>query len=134
MRRIPESEMSIEAARASGPGGQNVNKVSTKVQLRWNIGNSSALTYEEKEVLRSRLENRINLDDELMIDVSEERSQMQNREIAIEKLHTLVGAALRPVKRRRATKPTYASHERRLDKKKIVSERKRNRKFTTFDE
>lgn len=129
MRRIPETEYTIEAVTSSGPGGQNVNKVATKVQLRWNIGNSRVFTYEEKEAIRSQLENRVNLEDELMIDVSEERSQLQNRETAIEKLHTLVGQALKPVKTRRSTRPTRASREKRLDFKKRVGEKKRFRKM-----
>ncbi len=128
MLRIPESEFRIETARSSGPGGQNVNKVATKVQLRWNIGNSSVLTYEEKEIVRSQLENRINMEDELMIDVQEERSQLQNREVAIQKLHALVETALRPKKIRRPTRRTLASKERRLIAKKITGEKKRIRR------
>ncbi len=129
MHRIPESEYTIDAVTSSGPGGQNVNKVATKVQLRWNIGASTVFTYEEKEAIRSQLENRINLEDELMIDVSEERSQLQNREVAVEKLHALVGQALRPVKTRRPTRKTRASHERRLTEKKKTGEKKRFRRM-----
>lgn len=134
MRRIPEHEMQIETTRSGGPGGQHVNKVSTKVQLRWNIGASTALTYDEKEVVRTQLEHRINLDDELMIDVSEERSQAQNREVAIEKLNALVNAALRPQKIRRPTRHTRASKERRLNQKRITGEKKRTRRGMEFDE
>ena len=126
---IPESEFTIDTARSSGPGGQNINKVATKVQLRWNIGASSVLMYEEKKAIRTQLENRINSDDELMIDVQEERSQAQNRKIAIAKLHALVNVALKPNKIRRPTRRTFASKERRLNAKKIIGEKKRIRRI-----
>ena len=125
---IPESEFHIETARSSGPGGQNVNKVATKVQLRWNIGASSVLTHEEKEIIRIKLKNRITIEDELMIDVEAERSQAQNRELAIQKLHELVSTALKPAKIRYKTRQTYASKVRRLTEKKKIGEKKQTRR------
>lgn len=129
MKNIPESELRIETARSGGPGGQNVNKVASKVQLRWCVGASAVLNEEEKDRVRTELSNRLNAQDEIMIDVDEERSQAQNRDIAIARLHALVRDALKPKKVRRATKPTRASKEKRLEEKRRVSERKKIRRM-----
>lgn len=128
MPLIPPHELRIETARSSGPGGQNVNKVESKVQLRWRIGDSQALSDEQKTRLRQALANRINSDDELMVDVDDERSQAQNRDVAVARLQELVQAALKPRKTRKKTKPTKASKERRLSDKKKTSVRKQLRR------
>lgn len=126
--KIPDSELRIDTVRSSGPGGQNVNKVATKVHLRWSVGATNVVSQEQKDHLRLALVSRLNANDELMVDVDEERSQAQNREIAIRRLHELVTVALRPKKVRRPTRPTRASKERRLEEKKKVGERKWARK------
>lgn len=127
-RYIPDSELRIETARSGGPGGQNVNKVASTVQLRWCVGTSAVFSMQEKEKIRRTLKNRLNADDEIMIDVDEERSQAQNREVAVARLQGLVTQALKPKKVRRPTRPTRASKERRLEEKKRVGERKKGRR------
>mgnify|MGYP001596543067 CR=1 FL=1 len=84
--QIPENELNISFARSSGKGGQNVNKTSTKVFIHWPIGKSVGLTDQEKARVREKLANRINNEDELVVMSEEERSQPQNREIAIARL------------------------------------------------
>ena len=128
MAFIPQSEYTLHGVRSSGPGGQNVNKVSTKVELRWPLGASRFFTDEEKERLRIKLKNRLTARDELVITADNTRSQAQNRALAVERLHDLVRAALAVPKKRRPTKPTAAMRERRLRQKKITSERKRRRR------
>ena len=128
---IPDHELRIETARSGGPGGQNVNKIESKVQLRWSVGESGIFDEREKERIRRVLTHRLNQDDEVMVDVEEERSQAQNRETAIARLHELVAAALAHKKIRRRTRPTRASKERRLTEKKKIAERKRGRREIT---
>jgi len=131
-REIPEEEIQFDFARSAGPGGQNVNKRATKVIARWNIGSSQSFTEEEKNKIRETLGKRINEKDELVIQVQEERSQHQNRAIAIERLNNLINSALIPQKERIPSKPTQASIEKRLEEKKRIGEKKRMRQKPRF--
>ncbi len=126
--RIPENEFIITFARSSGAGGQNVNKTSTKVIIHWPVGKSLVLTDEEKGRVREKLANRINNEDELVVMSEEERSQPQNREIAIARLQELVTQALRVPKKRYPTRPTKGSKLRRIEGKKQRSQVKAKRK------
>ena len=123
-----ENEFIITASRSSGPGGQNVNKVSTKIDLRFHVLNSVLLSDEEKEIIGQKLSSRINNEGELIIVAQSERSQLQNKEAAIEKFYELIEKALRPVRKRKLTKPSFASTLRRLEHKKLLSKKKANRK------
>ncbi len=125
---IPQHELRIQFARSSGKGGQNVNKVSTKVVVHWHLGVSSVLTAEEKERARKKLAHRLTISDELVITAEEGRSQAQNRDRALAKLQQLVTNALRIPKKRKATRPTKSSKVKRLESKKKQSFKKTMRK------
>ncbi len=124
---VPISEIREHFSRSSGKGGQNVNKLSTKAEVRWNVDASEGFSPEEKEKIKEILRNRINKRGELVVVSQEERSQLQNRERAIERLNNLVEAVLMPEKERIPTKPTIGSKERRLEEKKKQAERKKLR-------
>ena len=124
---IPAAELSFAFARSGGPGGQNVNKVSSKAELRWNPVSSSALGADDRAWLLERLGNRLTNDGTLIVTSTLTRDQIQNRDDALSKLALIVRAALDRPKHRRATKPTRASKRRRVDAKRHRSEIKRNR-------
>lgn len=126
--RIPASEYTIEFSRASGAGGQNVNKVSSKAQLRWRVGSSAALSDEEKARVRPALRNRLTVEDEILVVSEEERSQAQNRERVVARFQELINKALAVPKKRRPTRPTKSSQEKRLQTKRQVSEKKKSRR------
>ena len=125
---IPPDELVITFARSSGKGGQNVNKTSTKVFVHWGIENSTVLTDDEKNRVRTKLANRINNEDELVVFSEEERSQAQNKELAIARLQNLVDEALHVPKIRRATRPTLGSKIRRIESKRMRSQIKTQRR------
>lgn len=121
------AEFTFQSSRSSGPGGQNVNKVNSKVELRFNIPNSSLLTDEQKQILLARLSTKINAEGFLIIVSQRDRSQLVNKEDSIRKACELIEKALRPVKKRKATKPSRSSIEKRLTEKRIKSNIKQYR-------
>lgn len=126
-KRIPWNELKFSISRSGGPGGQNINKVNTKAELRFDVRNSSYLTENEKERILLRLKNRINADGELIITSQSERTQFLNKKKAGEKFYTLLASALTEKKKRKSTTPTGTSVKMRLEKKKIRSTIKRLR-------
>ncbi len=122
------SEFKFSASRSGGPGGQNVNKVSSKIELRFSIDDSNLLSDEEKVIIRTKLINRINKEGELLLVAQTERSQLANKEKVIEKFYNLIDKALSFQKKRRPTKPSRSSKEKRLEGKKINADKKTSRK------
>jgi ribosome-associated protein len=124
---IPDSELSLSFARSGGPGGQNVNKVSSKAVLRWRVLQTDVLTPGAKARLLEVIASRITNDGELVIACDETRDQAQNVSIAQARLASFVKAALVPPKTRHKTRPTRGSVERRLKAKTARSQVKRER-------
>ena len=123
-----ENEFTFSASRSSGPGGQNVNKVNSRVQLRFVVNNSDALSEEEKARIFLKLGNRINSEGELSVTSDSERTQSGNKQKTIERFFMLVEKALTIQPKRIKTKPTAASKLKRLYSKKINSLKKQYRK------
>jgi ribosome-associated protein len=125
---IPSSEIGFEFTRSGGPGGQHVNKVSTRVDLLFDVASSSALTGGQKAHLLTALSGRLNAAGILRVTVDESRSQWRNREEALTRFADLLTRALRPRRRRIPTRHTAASRQRRLTGKKKAAEVKRMRR------
>jgi ribosome-associated protein len=130
---IPDSELVERFVRSAGPGGQNVNKVATAVELRFDIANSPSLTDDVRARLLARRDRRVTQDGVLVINAQRFRTQERNREDARERLAAFVEAGLHVPKARKATRPTRASKERRLGAKRERSTIKRDRAKRDWD-
>lgn len=129
-----EEEFTFTATRSSGPGGQNINKVNTRIELRFNVINSKILSEDEKQLILSRLATRINNDGELILFAQSERTQLMNKKAVARKFFNLIATALTVSPERVSTKPTLTSVSRRLGNKRIRGIRKRSRKIYDDDQ
>jgi ribosome-associated protein len=121
-------ETRFSASRGSGPGGQHVNKVSTKITLTWNIPGSAVLSEEQKQNVLQRQAGRVTKEGDLIISCQESRSQLANKELAMARFEELLLETFRRRKARKRTRPTKTSVKRRLESKKKHSEKKRERR------
>ncbi|HEY4693713.1 MAG TPA: alternative ribosome rescue aminoacyl-tRNA hydrolase ArfB [Bellilinea sp.] len=127
--RLDEKELAFDFVRSSGPGGQNVNKVSTAVQLRFDAANSPSLPPDVKERLIKLAGNRMTADGILMIEAKRYRSQDKNRLDAVQRLVTLIQRSVEPPKKRKATRPSLTARAARVGAKKKRGELKRTRQY-----
>lgn len=125
---IPGEELRVSTSRAGGPGGQGVNTTDSRVTLRWNVRTSAVLDLDARSWLGNRLASKLTADGELVVSVGDERSQLQNRERARERLAALVREARVVPKARRPTRPSRGSKERRITEKKTRGARLRDRR------
>jgi ribosome-associated protein len=130
---IPRSELDVRVSRSSGAGGQHVNKTSSRVEIFWSIRGSRALSDDQRARLMERLASRLTTDGSIRVVASDNRSQSRNRDLAEERLAEMVRRALVVPKKRRATRPTKASKEARLEGKKRRSHKKRERGNKSFE-
>jgi len=127
-----KGELTFKTSRSGGKGGQNVNKVSSKVELDFDVLNSAFLTEEQKALLYKKLGGRINNEGILQVISQTGRSQLGNKEIAISNFEQLIRYAFKPEKKRKLTKPSKASKARRIESKKKHSEKKQLRRRDFF--
>lgn len=126
-------ELHFKAIRSSGSGGQHVNKVSSKIELTFDLLNSAFLSQEQKELLRSRLVNRLTKDGFLIMQCGESRSQHRNKELIIKRFLDLISENLKIQKKRKATAIPKSVKLKRLKAKRLQAERKASRKKPTID-
>lgn len=119
------NEIKFEMSRSSGPGGQNVNKVNSRVTLRFDINRSAKLSTEEKELLLAKLSRRLSSEGVLILSSQEKRSQLQNKEAVIRKFEEILAGAFVSKKIRKATKPSKNSVQQRIKTKKQIGEKKK---------
>jgi len=129
LRSSIEEHAQLRFSRSGGPGGQNVNKVNSRVEIRIHIDELQGLSEAERQRLTSVLSNRITTQGELVIFVDNERSQLDNKVLAFQRLEQLIKNAAKLPKQRKATSPTKASREQRLLHKKLASAKKSRRRF-----
>lgn len=126
---VDESELHFETVQSGGPGGQNVNKVASAVVLRFDIDQSPSLPDDVKQRLKKQAGKRVTKDGVLIIKAMQHRSQLQNKTEALQRFYGLISAAMHPPRKRRPTKRTAASQERRLEAKKRNARKKAERAF-----
>lgn len=121
-------ELLFQTSRSGGKGGQNVNKVETKVEVRWHVASSQLLSWEQKERIQLKLSNKISRDGFLIVQCSDTRSQLENKALAVKRIMDIVHRALLIGKKRKTTKIPKAAIEKRLVSKRINALRKANRR------
>jgi len=131
---VPLDEIEFRASRSSGPGGQHVNTASTRVEARWNVVESAALTDPQRRRLLDKLGSRIDSNGVLRVVAGERRSQLRNRDAAVERLNRLVQRALHTPKLRKKTKPSRAATEKRIEQKRRRGAQKQRRRPPSPDD
>jgi ribosome-associated protein len=121
-------EIAYQTSRSSGPGGQNVNKVESRVELRWNLDQSQVLTPIQKQLILEKIAGQLTAEGYLLVVAQDDRSQLRNKEIALARFYELLQKSLRRPKPRRATRPSAGAVRQRLDSKKRQGEKKANRR------